>query len=118
MGYQGKLLWNDGKPLIQTKDKLVDWLQQFPDGQWFSFDVEPIGEINNTEQQKLYFKWRDILSDYFGYTKAEMHEELKRMFNDGQSTRGLDTKGWSLMMTQVLAFAGEHSITLPTGNDT
>lgn len=116
MGYQGKLLWLDGKPMIQSKDKLVEWLQKYPEGIWFTFNVDPIGDINVTDQQKLYFTWRDILADYFGYTKAEMHDELKRQFNDGQSTKGLDTKGWSLMMTQVLAFAGEHNVTLPTGN--
>lgn len=116
MAYNGKLLWSGGSPLIQSKDKFIEWLKQFPDEQWFSLTVEPIGEINNTEQQKLYFKWRDILADYFGYTKTEMHDELKRQFNDGQSTKGLDTKGWSLMMTQVLAFAGEHNVTLPVGN--
>lgn len=115
MGYEGKLFWTGEKPLIQTKDKLVEWLKQFPDDSWFAFNVEPLGAINNTNQQKLYFTWRDILADYFGYTKAEMHEELKRMFNDGQSTKGLDTKGWSLMMTQILAFAGDHNITLPVG---
>ena len=117
MGYESKILWMDGKINIHRKDKLVEWMSTFPEDTWFEFVLNPLGDVNTTNQSTLYFKWRDILSDYFGYTKAEMHNELKRQFNDGQSTKGLDTKGWSLMMTQVLAFAGENNINLPTGNE-
>lgn len=114
--YNGNIYWDGKSPLIQQRDKFIEWLKQFPQDQWFSFEVNPIGSINSSDQQRLYFKWRDILADYFGYTQAEMHEELKRQFNAGKSTKSLDTKGWSQFMTQVLAFAGEHDITLPTGN--
>lgn len=117
-GYQGNIYWDGKMPLIQTRDKFIEWLKQFPEDQWFSFEVNAIGSLNNTNQQKLYHKWCDILSQEYGWDSSdEMHEFLKEKYNNGKSTKGFDTKQWSEYMTKVLSFAGEHSINLPTGSE-
>lgn len=113
MAYEGKILWSEGAILIQRKDKFIEWLSQFKDDTWFEFSANPIGDVNASNQRSLYFKWRDILASELGWTETEMHNYLKKQFNGNRSTKGMDTKEWSQMMTQVLAFAGEHNITLP-----
>lgn len=114
MGYETKLYWDGEIPRIQTKDKLTAWLaSNYKSDTWFKVTIEPLGE--GSDQQRLYFAWRDILADYFGWSDTEMHEYLKKEYNGGRSTKGMGTKEWSKYMTQILAFAGEHDITLPTG---
>jgi len=116
MKYEGKIYWDGTKPFIQTRDQFIKWLSQFPADQWFNFDVTPIG-LGASDQQKLYFKWRDILAEELGWDSSAMHEYLKKTYNDGKSTKGLDTKGWSVFMSKVFAFAGSNNITLPLGYD-
>jgi hypothetical protein len=116
MKYEGKLYWDGSKPLIQTRDQFIKWLSQFPEDQWFSFNVTPLG-VKASDQQKLYFKWRDILAEEFGWDNIKMHDYLKNTYNDGKSTKGLDTAGWSEFMSKVLALAGSYNITLPLGYD-
>jgi len=112
--YQGNIYWDGTKPLIQTRDKFIEWLKGFPQDQWFSFEVSPFG-IGASNQQKLYFKWRDILAEELGWDSAAMHEHLKKTYNGGKSTKGMETIEWSAFMAKVLAFAGSNSITLPMG---
>jgi hypothetical protein len=101
---------------IQGRSKFIEWLNQFPDDSWYEADIKPIGGPNESNQRSLYFKWRDIIAEDLGWTQEDMHDYLKDTFNGGNSTKGMDTKQWSLFMTQVLAFASEHNINLPTGN--
>jgi len=116
MSYKGELLWLDKTINIKNKAGLVEFLSNYPDDTWFEINVVPIGKTNNTNQSKLYFKWCNILAQEFGWdSQGEMHEYFKNTYLDGQSTKGLDTKGWSEYMIKVQAFANEHSINLPTG---
>ena len=112
--YKGNLYWDGEKPLIQTKDKFIEWLKQFPEDQWFTFDVSPLG-LEATAQQKLYFKWRDILAEEFGWDSRDMHDYLKKTYNEGKTTKNMTTEEWSTFMAKVLAFAGNKNISLPTG---
>lgn len=116
MGYETKLYWDGEIPRIQTKEKLIEWLKQFPNDKWFSLVVEPIGDLNNSKQQKLYHKWCDILASEYGWNSGdEMHQYLKGEYNGGKSTRGFDMKQWSEYMIKVQVFANENNINLPTG---
>lgn len=117
MAYKGNIYWDGKTPLIQSRDKFIEWLKTFPEDQWFEFTVAPIGSVNESNQRNLYFTWRDILADELGWTPAEMHKYLKDTYNGGRSTKGLTTKEWSQLMTHILAFAGENNITLPTGKE-
>lgn len=117
MAYTGKLLWLGGKPSIHRKDNLIEWLSQYPDDTWFELTVNPIGNINNSDQSKLYHKWCDIIAEEFGWDSGNaMHTYFKEQYNNKQSTKSFDTKDWSTYMNKILAFAGEHNITLPIGN--
>lgn len=113
--YNTQLYWDGQKINIKKKEELVKYLETLGPGTWFDIVVTPLGTTNNTSQSKLYFKWRDIIANELGWTGTDMHDYLKDLFNGGKSTKGLDTKGWSQFMLQVSAFAGEHNITLPTG---
>lgn len=116
MNYNTKLYWDGTSPRIQQKDKLVEWLKQFPEDQWFEVDVKPIGKHNNTSQSKLYHKWCDIMAEEFGWDSGdEMHTYLKDTYNNGESTKGFDTKQWSEYMLKVQAFASQNNINLPQG---
>lgn len=114
--FKGNIYWAKSTGIrIQGRDKLVEWLSQFPDDTWYSFEITPVGGANESNQRSLYFAWRDILAEELGWTQEDMHDYLKKTFNGDKTTKGMDTKQWSLFMTQVLAFAGENNITLPTG---
>lgn len=114
--FTGNLYWDGEKPMIQGRDQLVKWLSQFPADQWFSIDVTLIGSVNNTAQARLYFSWCDLIAGELGWNSGdEIHEYCKTTYNSGRSTKELDVKGWSEYMIKVQAFAGEHNITLPTG---
>lgn len=116
MNYSGKLYWDGESPKIQTKDKFVEWLKQFPEDRWFTIDVKPLGNLNVSNQSKLYHKWCDILAEEYGWDSGDdMHQFLKKTYNNSESTKGMDTKQWSTYMTKVLSFASENNITLPTG---
>ena len=116
MEYNGKIYWDGEGPKIQTKDKFIEWLKQFPEEQWFTFQVIPVGSINASNQSKLYHKWCDIIADEFGWDSgSEMHDYFKQQFNNSQSTKSFDTKQWSTYMSKVLAFANSNNINLPTG---
>jgi len=114
MNYESKLYWDGQNPMIQSKEKLIEWLSKFPKDTWFTIDVIPLGNPA-TLQQKLYYKWRDILAGELGWDSKEMHKYLKSTYNI-KSTRNLTTEEWSLFMKNVLAFAGEQNISLPLGH--
>lgn len=114
--YKGNIYWDGEGPRIQSREKFVEWLKQFPEDLWFNFEVTPIGKINDSAQRSLYFKWCDIMAEEFGWNDGqEMHDHLKQTYNNGKSTKGFTTKQWSEYMIKVQAFASSHNITLPTG---
>jgi len=114
MNYEGKIYWDGEAPFIQTKQKFIEWLEKYPKDQWFSFQVAPIG-LEATNQSKLYFKWRDILAEEFGWDNNAMHNHLKKTYNEGKSTKNMSVEQWSEYMSKILAFAGDSNITLPMG---
>lgn len=116
MKYEGLIYYDGSKPLIQNKDKFIEWLSTFKEDQWFSITVVPVGSVNNTAQQKLYHKWCDIMTAEFGWdSRQEMHDYLKKTYNNGESTKGFDVKQWSEYMIKVSSFANSNGINLPTG---
>lgn len=117
MKYTGSIYWDGEKPLIKQRDKLVEWLSQFPADEWFDFDIIPLGKSNNSLQQKLYFRWCDIIASDLGWDSGkEVHKYFKTTYNSDKSTKDLDVKGWSEYMIKVQSFASENNIKLPTGN--
>lgn len=113
--YEGRIFWDGQIPRIESKEKFIEWLKQFPDDSWFNITVEVKGSAN-TNQKKLYHKWCDILAQEFGWDSGkEMHEYLKDTYNSGQSTKDMDTKQLAEYMTKVSAFASMNNVTLPQG---
>ena len=117
--FKGNIYWDGEGPRIQTREKFVEWLKQFPEDQWFSFEVTPLGSVNSSSQRNLYFKWCDIIAEEYGWDSGtELHEYFKDTYNNGKSTKGFTVKEWSEYMIKVQAFAHQHNINLPIGNAT
>ena len=115
--YTGKIFWSEQTLHIKKKNDLITWLSQFEEDSWFDIQVTPVGKANNGSQPKLYWKWCDIIHKEYGWDSSqEVHTYLKNIYNNGESTKGFDTKQWSEYMIKVQAFANENDITLPLGN--
>ena len=118
MKYTGSIYWDGEKPLIKQREKLIEWLSQFPKDEWFNFEVTLLGKSDNSAQQKLYFKWCDIIATEFGWDSGQhVHKYLKDTYNSGKTTKDFEVKDWSEYMIKVQAFANENNITLPLGNE-
>ena len=113
---EAKLYFDGEKMHIQGKRELIEWLKTFGDDNWFELTINPIGNINTTAQQKLYWTWCDIIHQEFGWDSSkEVHSYFKETYNNSQSTKGFDTKQWAEYMNKVQAFAHQNDIKLPTG---
>ena len=67
-----------------------------------------------TDRQNKYY-WAKViatLSTEFGYTRAEVHDLLKKMFGV-KSTSELSSNGMSEYIEQCIAFAAEQDIVIP-----
>lgn len=111
--YEGRVLWLGGIPKIQFKERFLEYLKNFPDDTWFSLEIAPCGPLNESKQRNLYFLWCNIIAEFLGYSEVELHEEFKRLYLQGKSTKGMNTKQWSDFMLKVQAFSADKGIILP-----
>lgn len=90
------------------------------------FGVKLSGKIRTNDQNRLYFKWVDIMADYFGNTSAAMHEALKleilgpefvniggKIVSVPPQSKNKDIKDFGDYMNRVAAFAADYDIILP-----
>ena len=60
------------------------------------------------EYRAEYFAKRDILAADTGNSKKDIHEEAKRMFLGGLTTKTLTEDGWKKFINQFKEWAFEH----------
>ena len=68
-------------------------------------------------QSRLYFTWRDILSNETGTSKNQQHKDLKKQFIKGRSTKELTIPEFVDFLNDIDEVAAEFDITLPHTND-
>lgn len=68
-------------------------------------------------QSRLYFTWRDILSNETGTSKKQQHKDLKKQFIKGRSTKELTIQEFVDFLNEIDEVASEFDITLPRTND-
>tara|TARA_R100000152_G_C6777993_1_gene208288 strand:+ start:2205 stop:2600 length:396 start_codon:yes stop_codon:yes gene_type:complete len=97
------------------------------DGQEVEIRIRVRSNNRSNEQNSLYWKWVDILSNDLGYTKTEMHELIKYKFlkreyknKDGEtnvvikSTSTLTIKEFNDFMNDILYWSNNTlEISLP-----
>ena len=68
-------------------------------------------------QSRLYFTWRDILSNETGTSKKQQHKDLKKQFIKGRSTKELTIQEFVDFLNEIDEVAAEYDIVLPRTND-
>jgi|TARA_B110000902_G_scaffold72228_1_gene85354 hypothetical protein len=68
-------------------------------------------------QSRLYFTWRDILSNETGTSKKQQHKDLKVKFIEGRSTKELTIQEFVDFLNEIDEVAAEYDIVLPRTND-
>jgi len=64
-----------------------------------------IEEQWSAEAKDFYFKIVKWISDYTGYTPHEVHDDMKRQFNDGESITGLGREQFKVYTDAVIHWA-------------
>ena len=93
-------------------------------------DIKPYKKNRSTAQNRLYWKWLEIISAETGYTRDELHELFKRVYlgsedkiilgkqiNIAKSTTGLSTTDFTNFLISIEAEAMDLGITLPHPQD-
>lgn len=108
-----------GSLAIINSKALRDYLSSYPEGQEFVITISLVEELRSNNQNKLYWKWCELMADELGWNggKDEVHEYLKKNFNNDESTTDLTTERFNTYMQKVSAFAGSNQITLPYDGD-
>tara|TARA_R110002051_G_scaffold114905_2_gene187832 strand:- start:110 stop:493 length:384 start_codon:yes stop_codon:yes gene_type:complete len=111
---------------LNNERKFKDSLIEF-EGKEIEIRIRVRSNNRSKEQNSLYWKWVDILSNEIGYTKEEMHELIKYKFlrrnvvdDKGvesvviKSTTTLTTKEFTMLMNDLLYWSNDTlNINLP-----
>lgn len=104
---------------------LVSKLKELDFSKVYKVTVSERKHIRNLSQNDKYWALLEMLSDYLGYTKKELHELLKWKYLKyakevaGQpivvvpSTSDLDTGQFADYISDVIRFANEYGCTFP-----
>ena len=118
----------DGKLKLDAPQNYLVELSRL-EGQRIELTIRKERRTRSLSQNKYY--WGviiEILSDYFGYEKEEMHEELKRKFNPkpskidydktyGASTTKMSVAEFGEYLEQIITWASvEYQITIPSAD--
>ena len=89
-------------------------------------EIKPYVAKRSIDANALYWTWIDVIAEYTGYTKDEMHDVMRARYlplnfrvvdgiklNELTSTTTLNTKQFSDYMREIEAFAVENDIRLP-----
>lgn len=116
MKYEGRIYFDGEKSFFQNKKAFDEWLKtNCIKDTWLDFQAEP--EMKASDQQKLYHKWKDIISIELGWSPDYTHNYFKKEFNNNKTTKGFEIQDWREFMEKVKAFAGDKSISLPLGKE-
>ena len=117
----------NGKLILNNERRFNDNLNIF-EGEEIEIRIKVRANNRTTEQNSLYWKWINIMSEEIGFTKEEMHELIKYKFlkrtsinNNGveevklKSTTSLTVKEFTKLMDDVLYWSNNTlNINLPT----
>ena len=117
----------NGKLILNNERRFNDNLNIF-EGEEIEIRIKVRTNNRTTEQNSLYWKWINIMSEETGFTKEEMHELIKYKFlkrtsinNNGveevklKSTTSLTVKEFTKLMDDVLYWSNNTlNINLPT----
>ena len=117
----------NGKLILNNERRFNDNLNIF-EGEEIEIRIKVRTNNRSNEQNSLYWKWINIMSEETGFTKEEMHELIKYKFlkrtsinNNGieevklKSTTTLTVKEFTKLMDDVLYWSNNTlNINLPT----
>ena len=117
----------NGKLILNNERRFNDNLNIF-EGEEIEIRIKVRTNNRSNEQNSLYWKWINIMSEETGFTKEEMHELVKYKFlkrtsinNNGveevklKSTTSLTVKEFTKLMDDVLYWSNNTlNINLPT----
>lgn len=117
----------NGKLILNNERRFNDNLNIF-EGEEVEIRIKVRTNNRTTEQNSLYWKWINIMSEETGFTKEEMHELIKYKFlkrtsinNNGveevklKSTTTLTVKEFTKLMDDILYWSNNTlNINLPT----
>ena len=117
----------NGKLILNNERRFNDNLNIF-EGEEIEIRIKVRTNNRTTEQNSLYWKWINIMSEETGFTKEEMHELIKYKFlkrtsinNNGveevklKSTTTLTVKEFTKLMDDILYWSNNTlNINLPT----
>jgi hypothetical protein len=117
----------NGKLILNNERRFNDNLNIF-EGEEIEIRIKIRTNNRTTEQNSLYWKWINIMSEETGFTKEEMHELIKYKFlkrtsinNNGieevklKSTTTLTVKEFTKLMDDILYWSNNTlNINLPT----
>jgi len=104
-----------------------DYLTSLPDGN-YSITIEEASKDNRSIlQNRLYWKWLEIIGEDLGYMPKELHEEFIELYAPVYTLRGLDGKPkqkpirtskmdvnqMAKYMEAITIFCSQHNIRLP-----
>ena len=117
---------SNGKIIYKTNQKLVDYIQTISDNSIADITITIKEDSRSNSQNKLWWRWMQIIGDTIGYSKNEMHELLKVKFLtreyilDGEtkkyikSTATLSKQEFNKLTNDVFFWANDTlSINLP-----
>ena len=117
----------NGKLILNNERRFNDNLNIF-EGEEIEIRIKVRTNNRSNEQNSLYWKWINIMSEETGFTKEEMHELIKYKFlkrtsinNNGieevklKSTTTLTVKEFTKLMENILYWSNNTlNINLPT----
>ena len=112
----------DNKTKDGFLDRVVSYLERLRDGEYI-LEIVKTKNQRTAAQNRLYWKWLSLISDYTGYTKEEMHEYFKQEYLPSKevlgkqipkSTTDLDTKGFTDYLKKIEQMTKQYNIKLPT----
>ena len=118
-----------GKIIFDDKAKFMDEISKFDDDIKIVIEVREAKDIRTTAQNRLWWKWIEIISDELGYEdKQEIHNILKYKFLlkeemiDGELHQGLKstttlTKEEFGKLTQVVFYWANDTFNINLPNE-
>ena len=118
---------NKGKIVWKNKSKLIDGLINFTDGTNIVVEIKEAEDSRTNNQNKLWWKWMQILGDFWGLSRNEAHDLCKVKFlkkeilingekiDKLQSTTTLTKAEFNLLMNDVWFWANDtFQVNLPS----
>jgi hypothetical protein len=96
---------------------ITEHFNEHPDDEIATISIIKGKPKRSDMQSNLYFRWRDIIADFIGNTPTEMHNEFKRVFLEGRSTKELTMEQFIGFLLEIETFADDLGVKLPRSSD-